>query len=137
MKKKLLMYFYLFTFVFSTGCDGKTYEIYENHNISACGVIDPLNNFIWLRDFCNKNKNTYNAEIQLLLDTITNNYYFDIYVEDKKTNDDEFGNVLVYDCNGDEVFRWYMGTPPSPRYDEFFLNKKNLGKIWSVKQIIK
>jgi hypothetical protein len=137
MKNKLLIYAYILTFFTITGCNGTKYEIYENHEISACGVNDPLNNFVWLREFCNTNRNAYNAEIQLLLDTTTNNYYFDLFVETKKPNENEFGNVLVYDCNGVEAFSWYMGTPPSPRYDAFFLNKKNLGRIWSVNQIIK
>lgn len=137
MKKKLLIYAYLLTLITITGCDSTEYEIYENHEISACEVVDPLNNFAWLSEFTNTHKSVYNAEMQLLRDTISNNYYFDIYVATQKPNDYQYGNVVVYDCNGNEAFSWYMGTPPSPRYYEFFLNKEHLGKVWSVKQIIK
>jgi len=28
------------------------YDIFENHDISACGLNDPLQNIEWLREYC-------------------------------------------------------------------------------------
>lgn len=135
MKKKLLTYAYLLTLITITGCESTQYEVYENHEISACGVADPLNNLEWLKNFCNSNKEAYSINIYLVEDTLTHDTYFHVSYNYKKQTD--YGNLFVYNCNGDEVFSWYMGTPPSPRYREFFLNKEYLGKVWSVTQILK
>jgi len=32
------------------------YEIYENHDISVCGVNDPLQNIEWLKEYCSNIK---------------------------------------------------------------------------------
>ena len=41
---------------------GPQFEIYENHDISACGVDDPLRNLDWLAEFTAKYKNPISYE---------------------------------------------------------------------------
>ena len=66
MKDKimLLILLFLFSIIGITGCiieesqrEGEPqYEIYENNDIAACGVNDPLQNIEWLKEYCNNIK---------------------------------------------------------------------------------
>ena len=59
MKTKFLsVLLFLFLIMGIEGCEDKEpqYEIYENHDISACGVEDPLENIEWLSEYCKKVK---------------------------------------------------------------------------------
>jgi hypothetical protein len=63
MKTKTILCIF-FTLLLFMGCKKEPeYEIYENHNISACGIEDPLKNIEWLTQFCNKNVKAYSVRI--------------------------------------------------------------------------
>lgn len=74
-KLKLLFIFSFFLIFFGIGCEDKEpqYEIYENHEISACGVEDPLVNLEWLR--------TIKDEIVLNKTDIHSSFNIDLYEE--------------------------------------------------------
>ena len=71
------------------GCDKKPkFEIYENHEISACGIIDPLKNSQWLSEFIEKNmESTNNITIYLYSNSETKeeNIVIDILTNDQKS----------------------------------------------------
>jgi len=132
MKPKIICS--LFVLLFLTGCSKEAqYEKYENHNISACGIEDPLKNIEWLTQYCKNNVKAYNVEIYIYENTETKENYFVIYTLD---NGYEYSYINVFSCSNELLFHWYNGTSPSPRYTAFFSNKKEISKIWSVKEIL-
>lgn len=116
------------------GCKkASQYEIYENHNISSCGIEDPLNNIEWLTQYCKNNVKAYNVEIYIYENTETKENYFVIYTLDKGY---DYSQINVFSCSNELLFQWNTGTSPSPQYTAFFSNKKEISKIWSVREIL-
>lgn len=66
MKTKTIICF-IFTVFILLSCEKKPkYEIYENHEISACGINDPMKNSQWISEFIEKNmESTNNITIYL------------------------------------------------------------------------
>ena len=117
-----------------TGCK-KNYTIYENHDITACGVKDPLVNLPWLAEECEKAKKAKNGEttISLLQDTVTKDNDFKLMYYYKNKGDIYI--IYGYNCSGKELYRSGLGlTPPDSEIEEeFYKNKKNLGIIFKTK----
>jgi hypothetical protein len=133
MKTKRIIYF-LFAMFILLSCDNEPkYEIYENHNISACGIEDPLKNIEWLTQVCKNNVKSYNVDIYIYENTETKENYFVIYALDKGY---DYYLINVFSCSNELLFHWSAGTSPSPQYDTFFSNKKVVSKIWSVREIL-
>ena len=133
MKTKTISYI-LFTLLLLMGCKKEPrYEIYENHNISACGIEDPLKNIEWLTQYCKKNEKAYSVDIFIYENTETSENYIVTYSLEKGY---EFSYTNVFNCSNELLFHWYNGTSPSPRYDTYFSNKKVISKIWSVREIL-
>ena len=117
-----------------TGCK-KNYTIYENHDITACGVKDPLVNLPWLAEECEKAKKAKNGEttISLLQDTVTKDNVFKLMYYYKNKGDIYI--IYGYNCSGKELYRSGLGlTPPDSEIEEeFYKNKKHLGIIFKTK----
>ncbi len=133
MKTKRIIYLLFTMFILLSCAKEPKYEIYENHNISACGIEDPLKNIEWLTQICKNNIKAYNVDIYIYENTETKENYFVIYVLDKE-HDDYLINV--FSCSNELLFHWNAGTSPSPLYTAFFSNKKEVGQIWSVREIL-
>ena len=119
-----------------TGCK-KNYTIYENHDITACGVKDPLVNLPWLAEECEKAKKAKNGEttISLLQDTVTKYNAFEIMYHYKSKDKRNIYIIDGYDCSGNVLFSAGLGfLPPNPETKEaFYKNKKHLGIIFTTK----
>lgn len=133
MKTKTTI-FIMLSLLLVMGCKKETqYEIYENHDISSFGVKDPLNNVEWLRQFCDKNQKSYSIDILLYQNIETSEDYIVIYSTDRGY---QYSNINVYNSLNELIFHWNTGTSPSPQYEAFFSNKKEICKIWSVKEVL-
>ena len=117
-----------------TGCK-RGYTVYENHDITACGVKDPLVNLPWLAEECEKAKKAKNGEttISLLQDTVTKDNVFKLMYYYKNKGDIYI--IYGYNCSGKELYRSGLGlTPPDSEIEEaFYKNKKHLGIIFTTK----
>jgi len=107
--------------------------IYANHDITACGVKDPLVKVKWLADKCEEIKKGKAKEvtISLLKDTVTQDNAFMIRYHYKQRSKDMYsGNG--YNCSGEEQYKfWSGGVPPPPNEErKFFKNKIDLGVIF-------
>ena len=117
-----------------TGCK-RDYTVYERHDITACGVKDPLVNLPWLAEECEKAKKAKNGEttISLLQDTVTKDNVFQLMYYYKNKGDIYI--IYGYNCSGKELYRSGLGlTPPDSEIEEaFYKNKKHLGIIFTTK----
>ena len=117
-----------------TGCK-RGYTVYERHDITACGVKDPLVNLPWLAEECEKAKKAKNGEttISLLQDTVTKDNVFKLMYYYKNKGDIYI--IYGYNCSGKELYRSGLGlTPPDSEIEEeFYKNKKHLGIIFKTK----
>ena len=117
-----------------TGCK-RNYTVYERHDITACGVKDPLVNLPWLAEECEKAKKAKNGEttISLLQDTVTKDNVFQLMYYYKNKGDIYI--IYGYNCSGKELYRSGLGlTPPDSEIEEeFYKNKKHLGIIFKTK----
>ena len=118
-----------------TGCK-RNYTVYERHDITACGVKDPLVNVKWLAEKCEEIKKGKCKEttISLLKDTVTQDNAFMIIYHYKQRGKDMYSGD-GYNCSGKELYRSGLGlTPPDSEIEEeFYKNKKHLGIIFKTK----
>ena len=138
MKTKRIVCF-LFTLFILLGCDKEPkFEIYENHEISACGIIDPLKNSQWLSEFIEKNmESTNNITIYLYSNSETKE---ENIVIDISPNGGENSNVSanpyfwkkVYSCSGVQLFITESGGIDNESWNNFFYSEQNTikGIIW-------
>jgi hypothetical protein len=146
MKKNILTLIPAFLFVlgFTTvsfsGCnkekEPKYYDIYENHNISACGVDDPLQNIEWLREYCNGVNETQDfSSVYISLYKIidTDESLFKINFTYSGLNDSSLSSSEYWrNCAGDTVFHWLgdlVHADPSSYYD-FMEDKKLVSELF-------
>ena len=134
MKKVISTLLIVFAVTVLTGCK-RNYTVYENHDITACGVKDPLVNLPWLAEECEKAKKAKNGEttISLLQDTVTKDNVFKLMYYYKNKGDIYI--IYGYNCSGKELYRSGLGlTPPDSEIEEeFYKNKKHLGIIFTTK----
>ncbi len=135
MKIKVLKttIFVVFAVMAMLGCK-KQPVIYANHDITACGVDDPLVNLPWLAEICNNSMDEKDMSIYLKQDTITNDYYFVTLIAFELKGRGKFVEGDIFNCSGDKILSYTTITPPRPELCEFDENKINLGVIWSIKQ---
>ena len=107
------------------------YDIFENHDISACGVSDPLQNIEWLSEFCKrlKTQDILSVHIELYKVTGKGEHVFRINSSFPFESTPEQGNVGYLlewkDCAGNMIFYVpYPGTPPDPVMVENFMRDK-------------
>ena len=136
MKKVISTLLVVCTVTVFTGCK-RNYTVYENHDITACGVKDPLVNLPWLAEECEKAKKAKNGEttISLLQDTVTKYNAFEIMYHYKSKDKRNIYIIDGYDCSGNVLFSAGLGfPPPNPETKEaFYKNKKHLGIIFTTK----
>jgi len=128
------------------GCGKKEepkYDIYENHDISACGIDDPLQNIEWLKEYCTNIKKTQNylsVHIDLYKKIDIDEYFFHIDIRYSQFDDSPFFCELSWkNCGGEYILGLKCGVPPAPeieeRYRDFFKDKEFVAKLFhSVKQ---
>ncbi len=138
MKIKRAVYF-LFSLLILSGCDKEPkFEIYENHEISACAITDPVENSRWLSDFIDNNiGSTNNITIYLYSNNETKE---ENIVIDITPNRGENSNVSanpyfwkkVYFCSGEQLFITESGEIDYESWDNFFYSNLNniKGIIW-------
>ena len=107
------------------GKEGQKYDIYENHDISACGVDDPLQNIEWLREYSKsldvQDFSGINIDLYKKIDT--DEHIFQIYLTYPLEDMPMFGPVGFEkdwrDCTGKIIIRvLYPGTPMPPESQE-------------------
>ena len=104
------------------------FEIYENHEISACGVDDPLRNLDWLSEYCTEIKEQKrHVDIYLYKVTEKDEYVFAIVSPSRIEN---FVNITYFNCSKDKIFDWFTATPPSPWYNDFMKDKEYVDKLF-------
>ena len=131
IKTGLFILLYLLSACTMVGCRALKSEVSENHDISTCGVNNPLVNLDWLAEYVKDHKSSLKA-IYLYENTNSKESYIAIYIKSKRQN---FVNINVYNCNQGLLFKWYTGTAPSPYYRAFFSDKERVATIWEVKEI--
>ena len=132
MKKVISALMIICTVAVFTGCK-KNYTIYERHDITACGVKDPLVNLPWLAELCKNSSKEGDMSIFLLQDTITQDYFFETNRVFELYGRGKFSRGECYNCEGDTVMIYNTITPPKPEEVAFDKDKKHLGVIFEVK----
>jgi hypothetical protein len=146
MKKMKLLSTTLFLFMIMgmAGCSEKEpqeepqYEIYENHDISACGVDNPLMNIEWLRDFCIKNDKAFNTSIYIYKSKLSHDYYFQIdEFSDFEPDRDpvQMAYSKLCSCTGEVLFTELTEGPPSIGWYELRQSLEPIGLVWARKFI--
>ena len=114
---------FLITGMGACGNEEPQWEIFENHEISACGVDDPLRNLEWLTEFCKEIKEQKrHVDIYLYKVTEKDECVFEIYYPSNLNKHDY--NIDYFNCSNDRIFHWYTGTSPSPWYYDFMKDKE-------------
>ena len=100
--------------------------IYKNHDVSACGVNDPLQNIEWLREFCESLDDSpffSSVKIDLYKVIDTDEYVFRIGNLHSKYAPCG-GSMDWRNCTGDLIFHVFFCVPPMPGVVEEFLKDK-------------
>ncbi|MDO5666146.1 MAG: hypothetical protein Q4G63_12955 [Bacteroidia bacterium] len=127
-RKAIVLMTTLFFLMGGMGCEKDLkYEIYENHEISACGIRDPLNNIEWLAKM--KKDPKILTSIVLYKNIHSEEYYFSFNMP----NELGYTTSMFYDCSGKNIFGWNTATPPGGLYEEFHSDKEFVAVIWEVK----
>ena len=132
MKKVISTLLIVFAFTVFKGCK-RNYTVYERHDITACGVKDPLVNLPWLAELCKNSSKEGDMSIFLLQDTITQDYFFETNRVFELYGRGKFSRGECYNCEGDTVMIYNTITPPKPEEVAFDKDKKHLGVIFEVK----
>jgi len=106
------------------------YDIFENHNILACEVNDPLRNMEWIRELCDSLKETQrfsSVQINLYKVNGTDENLFQIGTSYSNFDYSPFLYTVVWkNCEGNLIFGMNSGTPPVPEIVEEFMADKEL-----------
>jgi len=137
MKTKTIICF-IFTVFILLSCEKEPeYEIYENHNISACGVTEPLQNIPWLKAYCIEHLKSYSASISIYKNNTSDVNHIVIDTSGKDEPDRSPSTIhktSVYSCEG-EILMLQGSEGPTPKgWDEFFVENTLVAKIWEVKE---
>ena len=133
--------FSLFAFLLFIGCqDEPQYSRFEDHNVAACGVADPLNNLPWLKAYCIEHHDYYSAIISIYKNNLTDENH--ITITDGQRNSpgatpQVLYRSLIYSCDGVLITFSASEGPRPAEYDRFFDENMLVAKIWSVQEIIK
>jgi len=136
MKTKKYFYF-LLGLIILYGCDNKPeFEIYENHNIPACGITDPLKNIPWLNTYVAEHLNSYSANISIYKNNTSEVNYIIIETSTKfepGVSPSPIYTTSVYTCGG-EMLMFQGSEGPKPEgWNNFFAEKTLIAKIWEIK----
>ena len=120
------------------GEDEPKYDIFENHDVSACGINDPLQNIAWLKDYCKslKEKQDFSSvRIDLYKAIDTDEHFFKIDIAYSEFDNSPYGYTVDWrNCVGECLIGLCSGVPPSPeaeeRYEEFLKDKEYIIKLF-------
>jgi len=123
---KTIIIFSLFILLLLMGCKNEPqYSRFENHNVPACGIADPLNNLPWLKAYCSEHLNSSWVSISIRKNSTSDVNY--IVIENSNT-------ISVYSCEGERLMFHSSGSESSDGW-MFFLGANPLvAKIWEVKE---
>ena len=115
------------------------YEVYKNHDISACGVNNPLQNIEWLKEYCEGLDMQYFSSINIDLYKIieTDEHLFKLGIS---YSDFKYSPCLYSEswknCTGELMFGISSCAPPIPGVvEEFKKNKEYVAGLFHfVKQ---
>lgn len=131
MKAKMILFMMIVLFLLGgMGCEKEfKYEIYENHEITACGVKDPLNSIEWLAKAEKDPKSLISIGLYKNIHSEENYFAF------HWPNELGYTSSNYYDCNGKLVFGWNsVSSPGESSYEKFFSDKEFVTMIWEVKK---
>ena len=116
------------------GCKDKEpkYEIYENHDISACGVEDPLRNIEWLAETYQElinSKDMSQSSISLYQVIDKDEYIFAI---SRPWSDEHYFTINYRNCSGEHVFHWNTVTSPNDYYEDFMKDKEFVAILFQL-----
>jgi len=130
----------LFALFLLLGCKNEPqYSRFENHNVPACGIADPLNNLPWLKTYCSEHYNSYSTIVSIYKNNTSGENHIVIYTTTAWNPNIEpptFYRNVVYSCEGAILFfEASEGTGSGAlAYDTFFLENTLVAKIWEVKE---
>jgi hypothetical protein len=137
MKTKLVFSLLIGALLMTTTCsetEEPINDIYENHDISACGVDDPLKNIEWLREYCNSLKTQDFSSVYIYLYKVidTGEHVFQIC---SAYADFEVSPVLYSvdwrTCIGKLIFGIESAVPPPPgTVEDFFKDKEYVTELF-------
>jgi len=117
------------------------WEVYENHEISACGIDDPLTNLDWLKEFTEKNRDPMtgtrsNISIELYGNIETQEEYIVIIYSLARPLPDGYARPRdteqVYTCSGERV---ELGYEEWNDFFGYYPKNESQGIIWYRKKI--
>ncbi len=131
--------FFLFTLFFVSGCEKRPqYEIYENHDITACGVKDPLRNIEWIKNHRAEHPNPHYMVVSLYEDSETKANFI-VIVNGTQFIPERSPSAIfmeaIYTCDGIFIFSHGTEGPYPEGWDEFFEKVKFVGTIWSCERV--
>lgn len=134
IKKIFLMMPFLFLIMGIGGCEDKEpkYEIYENHDISACGVEDPLLNIEWLanyRQYYISGKDVLEVYIFLYKIIGKDEYVFATSIPSQI---EYYSSISYRNCLGDIIFEWETVNPPNPSFEDFMKDKERVAELFHI-----
>lgn len=137
MKPKIIVCF-LFSLFILLGCDQEPeFEIYENHNIPACGITDPLQNISWLKTYVAEHLNSYSATISIYKSNSSELNHIIIETSSKFVQDVSPSPIFttsVYSCEGERLMFQGSEGPTPDGWNIFFIENTLIAKIWEVKE---
>ena len=105
----------------------RKYEGYKNYDVSACGIIDPLQNIEWLKEYCESLDFQYFSRVRILLYKVidTDEHLFKICISYSDFEYSPFPYSEYWrNCIGNLIFVTNSGIPPIPELVEEFLKDK-------------
>jgi hypothetical protein len=131
------------------------FEIYENHEISACNVDDPLVHIDWLKKFCaDHNKSKFTIEIYLYSNNnvlsnndrnvntiliVTKPFMYN-FQEAQGISTYPYNQFALNDCLGNIIMSGETSIysdsdkyfPDTPDWNQFFAENNIVGLIWAI-----
>ena len=128
-KKLLLITALLFLIMGACKDKGSLYETYENHDISACGVNDPLRNIEWLAESCRNIKEQKLECYIYLLKVIDKDEY--VFVSSSPLqNEKDHHSVTFRNCSGDII--WLTANLQHPDVRDFLKDKEYVAELFHL-----
>ena len=143
-KKRRLIIPFLFLILEMGACksmEEPRFEFYENHEIMACGVEDPLRNLEWLAEFTEKYREyselpnySYGVRIELYSNIETQEEHIVIFINRYWSGSHYCAPLSLYES--DQVY-YCSGERMGVEWYDFFYPGANIsqGIIWYMKRI--
>lgn len=128
----------LFTLFILFSCNKEPeFEIFENRNIPACGITDPLQNIPWLKNYVAEHLNSYSVTISIYKNNSSEVNHIIIETSSKfesGVSPSPIYTTSVYSCEGERLMFQGSEGPTPDGWNTFFAENTLLTKIWEVKE---